>query len=355
MHKVAGVMSGIACALWASVAVASPGKVVAPTTIAVHASPDLDSTPIAQLDTDMTVCVLDAPDATVEHRAGWSAVRMPDGFVGYVPANAIELGESLPNDPACSRPQPGGGVMPPEAPSRILAPPAAPPPGTAAWAPPPSEAPLRSRAAPPPPLQPDTPLPSGFLPLHPTRLMFGFGLGAAGVRDKDSTTQAIGGGGIDGELSASLQIFDVFAITGAFGFSSPGDNGTFSQMVMSENGGDAFDATSNVTILRYSLALTARTPFYGLGQTRKGWVGGALFAGFGWAGLSGRRSIENCSDCRVDDLVLNGGNFWRVGADLAIPAANPRFRWGFNVAYQSYLGDASLSQEFLVSLTGWYL
>jgi hypothetical protein len=90
-----------------------------------------------------------------------------------------------------------------------------------------------------------------------------------------------------------------------------------------------------------------------LGPTRNGWFGGSLFAGIGTAGLGGGRSIADCIDCRSDDLQLLGGTFWRVGADLTFPTERGG-RWGFTASYQGYLGDASLDDEFLVSLARWW-
>jgi hypothetical protein len=196
-------------------------------------------------------------------------------------------------------------------------------------------------------------LPGGFTPLHPARFTFGLDLGAAWVKDQAATQQKIGTVGPLIDMSAGLLIFDVFMISGSFGFTTPSDNDMFSQVVVPQNGGDQTTADSSITVMRYSLALGARTPFWALGSTDKGWVAAALFANFGWAGINARRSISNCMGCRVDDLVLSGGSFWRVGVDLALPSRSPAVAWGFSASWQSYLGDASLSQEFVLGLDCW--
>jgi hypothetical protein len=181
------------------------------------------------------------------------------------------------------------------------------------------------------------------------------GLGAAWLRDQAATQQQIGTTGPLLDLSAGLLIFDILSISGSAGVTSPSDHAMFSQVVVPVNGGDSMTADSTISVLRYSLALGLRTPFWALGSTKQGSVAGALFANFGWAGVSGNRAISNCSDCRNEDLILSGGSFWRVGVDLAIPTHSPNAAWGFTASYQSYLGDASLSQEFVIGVNCWLL
>jgi hypothetical protein len=255
-----------------------------------------------------------------------------------VHVEAVDL-SATPAEPVCREPASppagaGPGAMPP---IRVL-------PGDAADRP-------DARSAPP---RGSTPLlPGGFTPLHPVRFTLGLDLGAAWVKDQAATQQKIGSIGPLVDLSAGLLIFDVFMISGSFGFTTPPDNDMFSQVVVPENGGDQMTADSSITVMRYSLALGARTPFWALGSTARGWVAAALFASVGSAGITARRSISNCRGCRVDDLVLSGGPFWRVGVDLALPSRSPAVAWGFSASWQSYLGDASLSQEFVIGLDCW--
>lgn len=325
--------------LWASSAAATPGVIVGPGVAATAAPSDAAST-IAKLGAGVTVCVLDdASYAGVVHRRpGWLAIRLPSGDVGYVHIEAVDL-SAAPTDPGCREPvnlADGTGPGATTATSRYT-----------------DHRPDARASELPPPLTPL--LPGGFIPLHPARVVFGMDLGAAWLRDQAAAQQQIGTTGPLIDLSAGLLIFDIVMVSGSVGVTSPPDHDMFSQVVVPVNGGDPMTADSTIGVLRYSLALGVRTPFWVLGSTRNGSVAGALFANFGWAGVSANRTISNCSDCRNDELILSGGSFWRVGVDLAIPTHSPNVAWGFTASYQSYLADASLSQEFVIGLNCWLL
>ena len=52
---------------------------------------------------------------------------------------------------------------------------------------------------------------------------------------------------------------------------------------------------------------------------------------------------------------MKGGAFWLVGVDLAIPTLQQKARWGFTLAYEGNLGDTSLAQLFMLSVTTWVM
>ncbi len=318
--------------LWASASTAAPGVIVAPGTTANVAPSDAART-IAQLDAGVAVCVLsyDASYAgTLYRRPGWLAIQLPDGNVGYVRIEAVDVSATPAVDPGCSQPAGPTTRISPHLSQRPDAP--------------------ASEPLPTAPL-----LAGGFLPLHPMRFVFGMGLGAMSVRDQAAEAQQIGNTGFLLDFSGGLLLSDIFMISGSFGVSAPSDNDMFTQSVMPVNGGDTTTASSQVTVFRYSFALGVHTPFWAMGHTSNGWIAGAVFANFGWAGVSANRTISNCSDCRNDTLTLLGGSFWRAGVELAIPTHSPKVAWGFTASYQSYRGDSSLSQEFLVGANFWLL
>ena len=243
--KVEGVVSGLSCLVWVGVAAASPALVVATDTTRVHASPSVDSARVGRLGSGVTVCVIDEPGAAIVHQPGWTAIRLSDGMAGYVPASAVDIGQAPPDDPSCRAPRVATRVA--------------------------SGAPLLPRTRrlvyvdPGPPPEPPHPPPEpgeagAFLPRHPVRVTFGFGLGVAGMSDQAAAPQSLSSVAPAVELSAGLQLSDVFAITGVFGVVMPSDSAGFSQVVMPVDGGDASSASSEVSVLRYAVDITARSP-----------------------------------------------------------------------------------------------
>lgn len=188
-----------------------------------------------------------------------------------------------------------------------------------------------------------------FLPLEPTRVSLSMGFGGMSIKHQVAANQQAASSGFELGSRLALQFFDVLSIGVSFGVGGSPDRGSFAQDVVSGDDGDETSASSGMWIMRYGVDVSARTPFWAIGPMQDGWFAGALFAGVGIAGISGGRDTADCPDC----LPLSGGTFWRVGADFTSPQENGQ-RWGFTAEYQSYLGDASLDGEFLVSLGRWW-
>jgi hypothetical protein len=186
-----------------------------------------------------------------------------------------------------------------------------------------------------------------FLPLEAGRLELSLDFGIMNFKPRIAASQQIAASGLEFGGRLALQIFDVLSIGFSFGAAIPSDRSA--QDAASDDGGDQPMAS----VFRYGVDITARTPLLAIGPAENGWVASALFAGVGTARVSGGRGITDCESCRSDSLQLTGGMFWRIGAELTIPRELDR-RWGFTVSYQRYLGDASLTCEFLASLAHWW-
>ena len=148
------------------VAAAAPERTSRQTEARMHAR--ADSAPLIVLDAGTAVCALDeVPDAArLEHQAGWTAIRLSRGLVGYVPADALEPAQAPADDAVCAPP------------------------------PPPTVIP----DLPPPPVASDgTALPAasidGLLARPAMRFMFGAGVGAMAVTSKAAASQHVGTSG----------------------------------------------------------------------------------------------------------------------------------------------------------------
>ena len=306
--------------LWGSAAAAGSSVVVVPQ-VEVFAEPSDFAKVVAELGRGASVLVLDEAEYTdvVQRKPGWLAVRLPgSGGIGYVHFEAV--GSSL--APA-GRPRP---QIDPEEPSTAYA----------------SGPPRR------------IPLVAGrFLQPAPARFLLGLGTGAAWFDGQSATQQRIGSSGVTLHATLGLSIYDVFTVSTSGAFIITSDHGSFSEQVVSEQGGNPYTADSSLTVGRYSFAVGLRTPFWALFSTEESWLTGALFADYGWAGVGGSRSISDCTDCPSEDFHLPGGTFWRVGIDLAVPSSSRKITYGFTAAYQSYL-EGALLQELQLGLSMWW-
>lgn len=349
--------------LWASSASAGPGVIVAPRVEAFD-EPSDSARVVAELGRGAAVLVLDEENqaGVVHRRAGWRAIRLPgSGGVGYVRVEAVDLATASPGEPTePATTSPGEPTEPataspdeptepatasPDEPTEPAAAPATAPPTPD----PPTEHPSRPlRAQAPGPL-----VAGGFLPLEPARFVLGLSAGVAALREESAAKNRIGSSGATLNGSLGLVIYDVFAISTAAGFILTPDDGSFSEKVVPEQGGDVTTADSSLTVGRYSFAVGLRTPFWALSSTDKSWFAVALYADYGWAGISGSRSISDCIDCRSDDLDFPGGSFWRVGFDLGAPSRPDGAGYAFTAAYQSYRAGAGLTHEVQLGLSIW--
>jgi hypothetical protein len=351
-RAVVGGMRGAAAlaafALWVSSASAGPGVIVTSRADVLEA-PSEAARVVVVIGHGAAVCVLDESNyaGVVHHRPGWLALRVHgSGGVGYVRTEAIGPAATSSTAATSCGESASASVMPPTAPATAPV------------------APIqRLEASEPSPVQARSPVMAGrFLPLHPARLMFGMGSGAAWLNEQSAAQQQIDSSGPTVHLSGALTIYDIFSISASGGAAFPSDHASFSQQVVPEQGsGDPTTASSGLEVARYSIAVGLRTPFLALFPTKKGWFAGALYADYGTAAISGSRSISDCIDCRSEHFDFPGGTFWRVGLDLAAPSSSPKavrgdfYGYGFTAAYQRYLAGAGLIKEVQVGLTIWLL
>lgn len=152
-------------------------------------------------------------------------------------------------------------------------------------------------------------------------------------------------------VSGVLIISDLIAVSADGGGAFPQDNGEFAELVqpVSGNESEARGVDSDFSMARYAVAIGLRTPFLAVQQTKHGWTAVALHADIGEGWLSGSRGIPDCVNCTTEHLQFRSGNFWRVGADLTVPAT--RLRYGVTAEYQRYLGSSSVTDELQVKGT----
>lgn len=346
---------------WAGLASAGPAVITA-SRVEAYSAPSREASVVSELGEGAPICVLDQTNysGSLLHQAGWLAIRLPGG-VGYVPVEMVDLAAPAPEVADC-----GGSNAAPDAPT--AAPGAQPP----AQGPPPVQ--RRARVPPPggPPLvafpgapaaRPSEPpavvdrsalLPGGFLPLRPARFVLGFGSGMEWLDKQAAAANQIGDSGITFNGTLGLTLWDIVTTSATFSLAFPSDLGSFTEEVVNEmGGGDPQTADSTLRVASYSIAIGLRTPFWAFGRVENGWAAGSLFAQYGTAGVSGSRTISDCSDCRKDDLSLPGGTFWRVGLDLFLPARKPTVSYGLTASYERYAAGAGLSDEFRIGFSYW--
>lgn len=255
-------------------------------------------------------------------------------------SRAVLVGVVLGSGAAFAQTAPAGQAADPEQPparrgaSTAVIPPA----------PPPSAEPERARPA----------LLAGmFLPLRPARFLMSLGTGSASLDKASASAHQMGDSGATLNGTLGLIISDVFMVSTSFSFAFPDDHGSFSQVVVPELGGDPRTAESSLSVIGYSIAASLRTPFLALGATDHGWVGTALFAGYGTAGIQGSRSITDCKDCHTEDFDLPGGTFWQAGVDLYVPSSRPKASYGVTIVYQRYAAGTGFTDEFRVAFSCW--
>lgn len=356
----AAVLVGLAS--WVSSASAGPAVVVA-SGVEAFSAPSRAASVVAELGRGAQVCVLDDTNYTgvLHRRPGWLAVRLPGG-VGYVPietldataptTEVLDCGTAATSDTADT-----AGTAAADTPGIAAAEPATEPVALPRVAAAPRSGPLppSMRYGDPAPAVARPPLFAGrFLPLRPVRILLDLGSGVAWLRKDAAADQQIEDSGITFNGTLGITIRDIFMISGAFSAAFPSDHASFSQdVVPAIGGGNPESADSSLSVVSYSIAAGLRTPFLAFGQVENGWVGGALFAQYGTAGVSGNRSIANCSDCREDKLDLAGGTFWQVGFDLLVPSRQPVASYGLTLVYQHFAADAGLSDEVRLGFSCW--
>ena len=334
---------------------AAEPAVIAAIRVEVFAAPSKEASVISELGRGAPICVLDNTNypGVLNHRLGWLAIRLPGG-VGYVPIEDVDLKSPAPEVANCSALAAASGALVEAAAAPAQARDVEPPPRRVARMA--VIPPLASREAEPAEVPPRSALIAhGFLPPRPARFLLGMGTGLQWLDKASASMNQIDDSGITLNGTVGLVIYDVVMISAMAGVAFPSDHGGFSQEVELENGGgDAHTADSSLTVASYSIAAGLRTPFWALGQVENGWVAGALFAQYGSSGVGGSRSIENCVDCRKDDIELPGGTFWLVGFDLLIPSRKPSTSYGLTLAYQHYVSGAGLSDEVRVGCSFWF-
>ncbi len=346
---VAGVAAGLVA--WAGSASAGPA-VIAGSRVEAYSAPSREASVVTELGQGAPVCVLDQSNysGVLLHRVGWLAIRLPGG-VGYVPIETVDLAAPAPEVTDCGGSSAAPGAQPPAPELRPGGPPIAAFPRQPAALPGGPAAPTSEPAA-----VGDRPalLPGGFLPLRPARFLLSFGSGEQWLDKQWAAANQIGDSGLTLNGTLGLTLYDIVMISAAFAVAFPSDNGMFSEEVVPVMGGGGPQSLdSSLKLGSYSIAVGLRTPFWALGAVEHGWAAGALFAQIGTAGVSGTRTISDCTDCREDNLVIPGGTFWRVGLDLFLPGRKPTAGYGLTVAYDQYMAGAGLSNELHIGLSFW--
>jgi hypothetical protein len=341
------VAAALMCApLSASSAAAAPGRITAPGVDAFNA-PSKASRVVSKLEGGAQVCVLDASNYTgiLHRRPGWIAIRVSGG-VGYVPIEAVDVSvpaaaaapdasASAPGTPAldCAL-SPAQDVQP-----RTL-----------------TQVEIDAKPAveaTPTPVSDRSPLIAGrFLPLRQARVMFGLGSGVASLDEAAAASQGFADSSATLNGAFGVTVWDIFMASGSFSIAFPSDYQSFTQQVMPVGGGPTSTASSSLSVMSYSIAVGLRTPFKALAPTQRSWLAGSLFAEYGTAGVTSKRSISDCQDCSSTDLDVSGGTFWQAGADLLIPTRSPKVFWGLEVSYLSYAAG-TFSDEIRIGLTCW--
>jgi len=180
-----------------------------------------------------------------------------------------------------------------------------------------------------------------FLPLDPLRFTLGMMFGKGWLDQAAATANGIGNAGINFYVTAGLAILDVVSLSSSFGAIFPG-------------GGPG----TTVQVTNYSLAVGLRTPLLNLGlsSSRLNGTVAALSADYGWSKIGGTRRRDDCETCTSESLYFSDGRFVRVGVDFGRIA----FRWFdpgivLNTSYQKYLGASSVTHEFRLGFTFWFL
>jgi hypothetical protein len=359
MMRAAAVLVGLVS--WGSSAAAGPGMVVA-SRAEVFSAPSDAASVVSELGHGAEVCVLDETNygGVLHRRPGWLAIRLPGG-VGYVPVETIDTtalttevqqcgtsASAVATDATTDATTDAATTTPAPTPE-----PAALPRVAAARRSGPLPPSMRYGEPAPPVTRP--PLLAGrFLPLRAVRFVLGLGSGVAWLHKEAAANQKIDDSGLTINGTLGFTIRDIFMVSSAFSVAFPSDHASFSEEVVPEvGGGSPESADSSLSVVSYSIAAGLRTPFLAFGLTENGWVAGSLFAQYGSAGVSGNRSIANCTDCRKDEINIAGGTFWQVGFDLLVPSRQPVASYGLTIVYQHFAADAGLSDEVRVGFSCW--
>jgi hypothetical protein len=351
---VAGVAAGVVA--WAGSASAGPAVITAARVEALSA-PSREASVVSELGQGAPVCVLDRSNypGVVLDRAGWLAIRLPGG-VGYVPVETVDLAAPAPEVANCGGSGESTAAPAVQAPAPVLQPGAAP---IAAFprqsgAAPIAAFPRTSASEPAPAVDRPALLPGRFLPLRPARLLLGIGSGMQWLDSPTAAANKIGDSGVTFNGTLGFTLYDIVMVSTTGSFVHLTDGAAFSEDVVNEmGGGDPHSAGSGLVVGSYSIAVGLRTPFWAIGAVENGWAAGSLFVQYGAAGVSGARAISDCVDCRVDEITLSGGAFWRLGVDLFLPLRKPPAGYGLTVSYDHYDPGAGLRDELRIGFSYW--
>jgi hypothetical protein len=347
---------GVAILSWSAAALAGSGAVAVPEARALAAPIERGARVVGTLRAGVQVCVVETPnpsDPEPGEPRQWWMVQLSKSLFGFVRASDIQL--VTPPNASLNRCD-ANGIAP--SPAAVASTTRAVPDGGAAVAAPGLAADAASdrhsftRRAPPEGLRA-----GGFLPLDPFRMTLGLMSGAGWLNRSAADQHHIGDVGPTFYVTIGMAFFDVIGVTSSFGAAFPADHASFQQDVMPLLGGSVTSASSSLQVTNYSIAVGPRTPPFVLvpADDNRAWVI-ALFADYGTSAIHGDRYIENCGDCRTEDLDLPGGTFWRVGADIGVVRMVP-IDPGFlmTVSYQRYFANAGFTQELRVGFTLWFI
>jgi hypothetical protein len=349
---------GVAIAAWSSVALAGPGTVAVADARALSAPMDWGAKVVRVLPAGFPICIVEEPSAADpdpgEPRQWWMVQLSKSQFAFMKVADVQPVASPAGASTVCD----AGGLAPTSGAVSAAAPATPGPTGaatvTAPGLPPDttSERHIFTRRAPP-----EGARAGHFLPLDPFRMTLGLTSGAGWLDRSNADQHHIGDVGVTFYVTVGLAILDVIGVTSSFGAAFPSDHASFAQDVMPLGGGDATTAHSSLQITNYSIAVGPRTPPFVLKAADEGraWIV-ALFADYGTSAIHGDRYIENCENCRKEDLDLPGGTFWRVGADIGMVRMAP-IDPGFllTVSFQRYAPNVGFVQELRVGFTVWFI
>jgi hypothetical protein len=347
---------GVAVCAWSATAMAGPGTIAVPEARALSAPIERGARVVGTLPAGFPVCIVETPnpaDPEPGEPRQWWMVQLSKSQFGFVRASDIALATSP--TAGAGRCDAGGLAASPVAVSRTTrAVPAGDAVAAAPGLPPDSTSDRHSftRRVPPEGAQA-----GHFLPLDPFRMTFGVMSGAGWLNRAAADQHHIGDVGATFYVAFGMAFLDVVGVTSSFGAAFPADHASFQQDVMPLLGGDVTTASSSLQVTNYSIAVGPRTPPFVLASATDGraWVA-ALFADYGWSVMHGDRFIENCQDCRKEDLDLPGGTFWRVGADIGMVRLMPVDPGLLlTVSYQRYNPSAGFTQELRVGFTLWFI
>jgi hypothetical protein len=314
----------------------------------VHTQPNDDAGVFYTLISGYPICLVDGIDddgvtrGLAEPHPGWRGVRLPRGAMGYVRSESVELANTSntavsPCNFTEAPPSRGDGAGPVATKGKSIRAESTSPVEGLWW--------RRTR--------PDNATAFSLLALDPLRFTIAVMTGAGWLDPATATQYQIGSSGPVLYFAAGFVIWDLFSVTAAGGGMFPSDDAPFTQRVVSTNYNfPPTNATSKVGIDNLSVALGPRTPWLVLKMMDRGAVAAAVFAEYGWASISGDRSIADCTNCRKDTFNMADGSFWRLGAEVgAISWDGMEMSYTLMTYFDRYRAGASLRSELRIGLS----